>query len=663
MPSLALVLALAACGSGGALTGTVAAPELSLAGSQDLAAVGTQGTTVPAQAVTYELTNVGDANLDWQVVASAGWVSVTPTAGMLAPQASATVSVAVGASASSLPTGEHNGTLQFRNLNNGRGNQQRPTTLSLTGVGSEPMTAAVSTTGVAPLTVVFDATTSGNGVVRPSGTLPDFASFTYEWSFGDPASGTWPHNGKSKNTGTGWIGAHVYEVPGAYRATLRVTTDQGVVTEYHQDITVTDPNTVFAARTFYVAATGSDSNPGSESQPFQTLARGVSAAFATSQPTRVLFRRGDTFTTGTSQSSGQGAAAVLIGAYGTGAKPVLRMGGTYGGINLVRWDDARLVDLHLVATSASSMVQYARGISMGTRTTLLRCTIEGFPSALDGSDVNNATAAECELLNSAEYGIYAYGPSLELGNHLAFLGNRLDQANFHLTRCYLNRSIFQANLYQRGGLTAMALVGRTQAAPSQLNCIVDNTYTTETFDVVAMGPANNTFQEYARDYLFEGNRFTSRNESGNCIHIRGFRTTIRNNVFDVTGRQAVDVSPWQNSAIPAPSDIRIEHNTVYRGTGSPLRFLTANSTNPTIARNNLLHCAQGSVQAASGTVSLTQNLTANPLFTDAPAGDFTLRSGSPAIDTAVPTTVRTDFARQRRLGSATSDVGAFEAGN
>lgn len=661
---LVATLLLVSCGSGGgALSGSVGAPELHLQGASDLSAHGTAGATFQPDTVAYQIENPGSGNLDWQVLATVDWVTATPASGTLAPQQTTSVQVALNSNAAALPVGQHAGVLQFRNLNNGQGNTQRPLSLTATAQTSTAMTSASRTSGVAPLAVTFDAVGSASGVVQPSGELPDYSSFSYEWNFGDPGSGRWAHNDKEKNVSTGWVATHVFETPGSYRVSLRVTTATGTVADYHQDITVTDPNTVYAARTFYVAANGSDTNPGTEAQPFQTLARGWTAAFSANQATRVLFRRGDSFSTTSQHQTGNGSASVMLGAYGTGAKPVLRMGNNNGGISLSQWSDVRLVDLHLLAT-APSLVPQARGVLLGTRSTLLRCTIESFGYAMEVLNSNDVTVMDTELLNNVEYGLYAYGANIDQCVHLAVLGCRFDQAGLHLTRVYCIRSLFQSNLYQRGGFTAMALVGRTPPLPpSQLNCFLDNVYTTETLDVVAMGPANNTFVEYARDYLFEGNRFISRSDNGNCLHIRGSRVTIRNNVFDVAGRQAVDVSPWNNSAIPNPADVRIEHNTVYRGNGSPLRSITANSSNQTIVRNNLLYCAQGSVQAPSGTVAATQNLTSNPLFNDAPAGDFTLRSGSPAIDTAVPTTVRTDFRRARRPVPAANDVGAFEAGN
>jgi hypothetical protein len=655
-----LSFVLGACGAGGEITGSVGGSVMTVVGTEDLAAFGTIGTTFSPDSVTCVVGNSGTAALTWQAVGDVAWVTITPADGVLQPQESITVEVALNQAVHSLPVGVHTGLLDLRNLDNGVGDVSRSVSVTVTSPASLAMSTASRASGVAPLAVTFDATSATSGVVQPPGGSPDFARYGDEWTYGDPNSGTWTHSGKQKNRGTGWIGAHVFETPGSYRVSLRVTADDGTTTDHHQDIVVDDPETVYASRTFHVAANGLDSNPGTAAQPYQTLSRGLAAAFSNNVPTRVLFRRGDSFSTSATHSPGNGTAPVMLGAYGSGAKPVLRMGGTNGGMSLSNWTDVRLVDLHLLAT-ATNMLSYARGVTLGHRTTLLRCTVESFGYGLDASYVNDATVCDCEVLDGVEYGLWAYSADLQLGNRLAVLGTRFDEAGYHLTRVYINRSIFQSNLYQRGGFTAMAWVGRNAGSPpTQLNCILDNTYTTETQDIVAMGPANAQFNEYARDFLFEGNRFTSRVDGGSCLRIRGSRVTIRNNVFDLTGRQAIDVSPWSGSPVPAPSDIRIEHNTCYRGTGSPLRFLTATSANTTHVRNNLLYCRQGTAQTPTGTVTLAQNPTTDPQFVDAPAGDFSLRAISTAVDTAVETMVRTDFLHASRPATATSDVGAFE---
>jgi hypothetical protein len=653
---------LSACGSGGAMGARSGLAQLAVSPAENFTVVGSAAIGWLPASKTYEVTNQGDAAMSWGIQDYATWLTVTPAEGELQPSQSLTVTVAVNAAANSLPAGNHASSLAFRNLSNGLGETTLSAFLTVTPPASSSMTAASRTSGVAPLAVAFDATGVASGVLQPEGSTPDFASFCYEWDYGDQGSGSWAYNGKSRNTSTGWIGAHVYETPGTYRARLRVTDAAGDTHDYHQDIVVTDPSTVFGSRTFYVAANGSDANPGTQASPFQSIQRGLQAAFSSGQPGRLLFRRGDAFTSSVPQSLPSGNVAGLIGAYGTGARPRLQWAGAEGGINLGARRDVRLVDLDLVST-ASSMLSYARGVTMGTESTLLRCKVEAFGYAIDMTNVNSATVCDCEILNNVEYGIWAYSPDLVTGNRIAVLGTRLNVAGYHLTRVYINRSIFMANRYETGGFTAMAWVGRTAGSPpTQLNCIVDNHYTTETLDVVAMGPANSSFNEYAQDFLFEGNHFYSRNSSGSCLKIRGSRVTIRNNVFDLAGRHAVVVEQWGGSPVPLPSNVRIEHNTAYRGSGSPLRFAQVSSANPTVVRSNLTYCVQGTAESPTGTVTASQNLTQNPLFVDAPGGNFRLNAGSPALDAATGSAVRTDHARNPRPSGA-ADIGAFERQN
>ena len=82
---------------------------------------------------------------------------------------------------------------------------------------------------------------------------------------------------------------------------------------------------IVSATNFYVSSSGSDASNGtSESSPWKTIAK-VNAAFATFKPgDRILFRRGDTFHgTVKTAASGVSGKPILIGAYGSGSKPVI----------------------------------------------------------------------------------------------------------------------------------------------------------------------------------------------------------------------------------------------------------------------------------------------------------------------------------------------------
>ena len=101
-----------------------------------------------------------------------------------------------------------------------------------------PMTTASRVTGVAPLSVFFDAVDTipegtaspfawASGVVQPT----DREGTRYDWDFGDPAAGTWRTTGLGRNSATGYTAAHVYENPGTYTATLSVMDTAGTVHE------------------------------------------------------------------------------------------------------------------------------------------------------------------------------------------------------------------------------------------------------------------------------------------------------------------------------------------------------------------------------------------------------------------------------------------------
>ncbi len=89
----------------------------------------------------------------------------------------------------------------------------------------------------------------------------------------------------------------------------------------------TDPGgstPVGSGRVFYVAANGDDSNAGTESAPWRSAGKAFSANLSPGDT--VLFRRGDTFTVSSVslKSSGSSGRPVTYGAYGTGARPIIK---------------------------------------------------------------------------------------------------------------------------------------------------------------------------------------------------------------------------------------------------------------------------------------------------------------------------------------------------
>ena len=92
--------------------------------------------------------------------------------------------------------------------------------------------------GVAPLTVFFDATgTTAAGTPRP------FHDLEYRWDFGDAGKGRWSTGSTTgdRNLATGPVAAHVFETPGTYTVNLTANAAKS-----SRVITVQDPDMVFS---------------------------------------------------------------------------------------------------------------------------------------------------------------------------------------------------------------------------------------------------------------------------------------------------------------------------------------------------------------------------------------------------------------------------------
>jgi len=95
------------------------------------------------------------------------------------------------------------------------------------------------------------------------------------------------------------------------------------------------------AATYYVSSSGSDTNPGTQALPWQTLDKVNSMSF---QPgDSILFKRGDIWNGELSPStSGNQTNYISYGAYSTGTNPIIHATGSYalnGNKNYIRYSD------------------------------------------------------------------------------------------------------------------------------------------------------------------------------------------------------------------------------------------------------------------------------------------------------------------------------------
>lgn len=169
--------------------------------------------------------------------------------------------------------------------------------------------------------------------------MDPFLDLSYTWNFGDPNSGAWP-TGNPKNTDVDPLGFHLYELPGAYQAQVRVCDRLGTcLVGSAPMVTVLDPNQAYppaktrcvstAPGTFQGCPLDANGDGTCDVAPGNCLTDG---RYLVLNGFRTLFRRGGTYTNPAYQ---QGSQPTYVAAFGTGPKPIIQHpAGTGQGIGI-----------------------------------------------------------------------------------------------------------------------------------------------------------------------------------------------------------------------------------------------------------------------------------------------------------------------------------------
>ena len=353
------------------------------------------------------------------------------------------------------------------------------------------------TQGYAPFPVFFEGWQSS----------PRESLIRYDWDFGP---GT--ESDELGRTFEGFNAAHVFETPGTYTVSLRVTDTSGTQSDVATaTITVLARN---SAGTYYVdSVLGNDSNDGKAPTvggghgPWQTAGKAftmlkkVGGVALLNPGDRVLFNRGQTFAlTGNLTYNagnvylislldhGTTCQGIQYGAYGTGAKPVIQWAGTadmvgtppsqsigplyragYGGGYIV-WSDLQVNFLN--PTNGVQLGGIVAAYAAWKNILFLRCdfsdsnsdiwSMEGLDPAPDGIFTVSCTCNNYQTAASGEGTMVYGGPS-----HLVLLNNKFDLSANHIA--YLkpvNKGVISKNVFSRPafGRTALRMDGGPASA-------------------------------------------------------------------------------------------------------------------------------------------------------------------------------------------------------
>jgi len=519
------------------------------------------------------------------------------------------------------------------------------------------------TSGLLPLGVLFDASgTTG-------GTDP-FHNLLYLWNFGDDSSETWMYGANtsaSKNFAVGPVAAHVYETADTFTWTLVVVNSAGEASTTSGTITVSDwandANTICVGNVLPVA--GVNGVPSNATCVASSDFDGVIFTYLRSGTTkRILFKRGDTFDC-SYQAEPTTTGGVYIGAFGTGAAPIVDITGDCPAISLSA-SDYRILDLYIDGNAGANSrgVQVANAAGAVSQITVLNNTI---------TDV--------------QHGVILRDRTASLEDQVFIVGNEVtDTSNFCLyPQTVTNVAILGNNISAKTGATGVhnlrsgwikvGVVSNNTMSKASASChniklhgpaygtVTDFTEKVVISEngvvggnngiLISIEPQNNLEDERIRNIICERNYVQGGTNGDVPFELSGVKFSIRNNLIDFTGGPSGTYScfyVYLRGIEPVPDEIWIYNNTAYNPVANAtFRFLRIGGS-PTnlLLKNNLGYSPNSTtVEVSTGTggagYSATNNSTAagvsdgikvNPQFVGpltSPIG-FTVAAASYAAD-------------------------------
>ena len=213
------------------------------------------------------------------------------------------------------------------------------------------------------------------------------------------------------NTLVGWNAAHVYDKPGRYNITLRLTDETGAVTTLVTPIEVTADS---FRSCIYVSATGDDGHTGlAPDQAIRSVARVQKIA---TDGTEILFHAGDNARR-RRRNFFVNAGNVVLGAYGLDPeksghdRPRLTFPGSKNGW-MIRMQPGKSADVIVQDLSFDSAIVpdnvVCSGIKLGGPNVVVRrCDFLNVNTAISGAGITAFATAPCRTTSPLITGLHA----------------------------------------------------------------------------------------------------------------------------------------------------------------------------------------------------------------------------------------------------------------
>jgi parallel beta-helix repeat protein len=518
------------------------------------------------------------------------------------------------------------------------------------------------TSGNAPLAVQFTDTSTGSPT-------------SWSWTFGDGAASTVENP------------SHTYSSAGTFTITLTASNASGSSSK-SLSISVTDPPPPSGVSYYIDSVGGNDSWPGSQAQPWKTIAKVNS--FNIPAGANILFKCGDTWTETLHPSvSGTSGSPIVFGSYGTGALPVIDGQNARGPVVSISTSYVTLQDIEVKNSTANGVeVQPAnQGV---TNVLVQRVTLhDNQGSGINPENpskvypLNNITVTKCTCYNNGMFGItLAYAidhctvshnvcynngliPNSQWGWHgISFYGPDTTNRPSYITVEY-NEVYNQQQAWNGAGAEGAGIQGDDNCdhMTFRYNYVHDNqgpglvcnkNTNNDLYYNVCVN--NNTGTGYGGEVVLE-----------NCSNIHIYNNVLYGN------KNGDGIFLYSDPSVATCANITIENNNI--GSNSDADILLLVSTNAHIANlvcnNNCIYSPNNSNNFAylgqSGGFSWWQSqgldlagMNKNPMFvsTNSTSRNFSLQSSSPCIKTGANVGLTQDYTGY--TVPSTPDIGAYE---
>ncbi len=360
------------------------------------------------------------------------------------------------------------------------------------------------------------------------------------------------------------------------------------------------------AATYYVSTNGRDTNPGTISKPFKTIARG-SKAVASGD---TLYIRAGTYSEfGPTLRNGRASAYTRYAAYpGEERKVIIKPPSGYypAVLNLVYFpDSAAYIELRGLVIDGANINRRGYGIKGIKKSRVINNVVRNYDMGLGGG-------GDSQIVGNSVFNMKSYGIYTGSGNNGLVEGNIFHDCGGYAIHHYksgggVNNWTFRKNtLYRSGSLYIHALTGaEKRTSPAAL---------------ISSGRYNKFYNNIVYD-----------NHGGISVGFGAVDSLIANNTVYANATSGINISGNYGSL-----RTRVINNIAYSNGSAQL----ANTGTSTILKNNL---------------------TANPKFVSAGTRNFRLQAGSPGIDKGIKLIeVPIDFNGVARPRGKTYDIGAYE---